>query len=487
MLQGDRKKLVTLSITAGITIINLLILPFINNPIREYFVSLFRTSDQLVSRQLFDVFYKLVYVLLWMILVITIVRFLNILSANTLLKKAGNVELATLLQNVFSIIIYVFAFVIIVKSQFDVDLTTVFAGGTILGVVLGLALQDTLGNLFAGLALQADQPFQIGDVVSIPGRGVTGVVETVSWRGIKIRTFQDKVLVVSNSVLGKELIEVAPRNNTNARLVYFCTLYSISPAKVIKVTREALRNIDNISPKFTPKVRIRNLGDNGIEWEIKYWLENYAKYNETDAQIRMRLWYAFRREGIEFAYPTRTVYNEEKKTLAEIPAGEIANLLRRVSIFAPLSADEIKKLAGNCEFRVYSPNEPITVEGQKGDSMFVIYQGKARVQVMDNHIPKTLAILGEGDFFGEMGLFTGEPRTATVIAEDETKILRIRKSAVKPLLDDNPDLVQAFSKIIAERQSALESFSIKQDSIEKIPIDKSKSLVRTIKEFFGLN
>ncbi|MFN3330770.1 MAG: cyclic nucleotide-binding domain-containing protein, partial [Pyrinomonadaceae bacterium] len=290
-----------------------------------------------------------------------------------------------------------------------------------------------------------------------------------------------------NSVLGKELIEVAPRNNTNARLVYFCTLYSISPAKVIKVTREALRNIDNISPKFTPKVRIRNLGDNGIEWEIKYWLENYAKYNETDAQIRMRLWYAFRREGIEFAYPTRTVYNEEKKTLAEIPAGEIANLLRRVSIFAPLSADEIKKLAGNCEFRVYSPNEPITVEGQKGDSMFVIYQGKARVQVMDNHIPKTLAILGEGDFFGEMGLFTGEPRTATVIAEDETKILRIRKSAVKPLLDDNPDLVQAFSKIIAERQSALESFSIKQDSIEKIPIDKSKSLVRTIKEFFGLN
>ncbi|MFN3329411.1 MAG: hypothetical protein ACK419_00615, partial [Pyrinomonadaceae bacterium] len=129
MLQGDRKKLVTLSITAGITIINLLILPFINNPIREYFVSLFRTSDQLVSRQLFDVFYKLVYVLLWMILVITIVRFLNILSANTLLKKAGNVELATLLQNVFSIIIYVFAFVIIVKSQFDVDLTTVFAGG----------------------------------------------------------------------------------------------------------------------------------------------------------------------------------------------------------------------------------------------------------------------------------------------------------------------------------------------------------------------
>jgi small-conductance mechanosensitive channel/CRP-like cAMP-binding protein len=487
MLQTDRKKLIYFPIFAAFIIASLLILPFLNRPIKDYLVSFFKASEeQLLVGDLFDVFYRLIYVVLWMSLVIIVVRFLNILSANTLLRKAGNIELATLLQNVFSIVIYVFAFVIIVRSQFNVDLTTVFAGGTILGVVLGLALQDTLGNLFAGLALQADQPFQIGDVISLPGRSVTGIVENVSWRGIKIRTFQNRILLISNSVLGKEIIEVAPQNNANARLVQFSTIYQKSPAKVVRVVREAIRNIENVSSKFRPQVRIRSLGENGIEWEIKYWLENYAKYNETDAQIRMRLWYVFQREGIEFAYPTRVVYSEEKKSSSGISTEEIANLLRKISIFSPLTADEIRKLAKNCEFRVYSPDEPITVEGQIGDSMFVIYQGKARVQVMDNKVPKTIATLGEGDFFGEMGLFTGQPRTASVISEEETKILRIKKSAVKPLLDDNPDLVQAFSDIIAERQLALQN--INKDSLEERHVsDESKSFVRLIKDFFGLN
>ncbi|MCV4770994.1 mechanosensitive ion channel family protein, partial [Escherichia coli] len=81
-----------------------------------------------------------------------------------------------------------------------------------LGIVVGLALQDTLGNLFAGIALQADQLFQVGDVISISNRG-TGIVESVSWRGVKIRTFQGKLLVISNASLGKETIEVAPKNN----------------------------------------------------------------------------------------------------------------------------------------------------------------------------------------------------------------------------------------------------------------------------------
>ncbi len=488
MFQRDRKKLITLPIFAGVTLVSLLVLPFINKPIREYFVSLFKTpEDQLVSEQLFDTSYKLIYVFLWMLLIITIVRFLNILSANTLLKKTGNIELATLLQNVFSIIIYVFAFVIIVRSQFNVDLTTVFAGGTILGVVLGLALQDTLGNLFAGLALQADQPFQIGDVISIPGRNVTGIVETVSWRGIKIRTFQNKILLISNSVLGKEFIEVAPQNNANARLLNFNAPYSVSPARIIKVVREAIRNVENVSSKHRPKVRIRNFGESSIEWEIKYWLEDYAKYNETDAQIRMRLWYVFRRDNIAFPYPVRTIHTEEKDTPAQISLEEIVDFLRKVSIFKPLNTNEIRKLAENCELRTYADGEPITIEGQRGESMFVIYQGKAKVQVMDNGIPKTLAELKEGDFFGEMGLFTGQPRTASVISEEETKVFRIKKSAIKPLLDENPDLVQAFGKIIAERQAELEKFSNKQDGTDERDFkDESSSLIKAIKNFFGL-
>jgi hypothetical protein len=112
------------------------------------------------------------------------------------------------------------------------------------------------GQSFRGLAMQADQPFQVGDVISIPTDARTGVVEGVSWRGVKIRTFQNKLLVISNSVLGKETIEVAPRDNLNARLVFFNTLYASSPATTAHVVREAVRQVENVSQKIRPIVRV---------------------------------------------------------------------------------------------------------------------------------------------------------------------------------------------------------------------------------------
>jgi small-conductance mechanosensitive channel len=132
-----------------------------------------------------------------------------------------------------------------------VPLAPLFTGSTILGIVVGLALQDTLGNLFAGIALQADQPFQVGDVVTMMNQQ-GGVVESVSWRGVKIRTFQNKLLVISNAVMGKEMIEVAPKENLNARLVHFNTVYTDSPSRTIQLLRDAVRQVENVSSKIRP-------------------------------------------------------------------------------------------------------------------------------------------------------------------------------------------------------------------------------------------
>src|SRR6185295_6823373 len=108
----------------------------------------------------------------------------------------------------------------------------------------------------------------------------------------------------------KEAIEVCPRENANARLVYFNTLYTDSPARTIHIVREAVREADNVSQKIRPIVRIRNLADSGVDYELKYWLEDYSKFNDTDALVRQRIWYAFRRAGLSFAFPTRTLFIE---------------------------------------------------------------------------------------------------------------------------------------------------------------------------------
>jgi small-conductance mechanosensitive channel/CRP-like cAMP-binding protein len=393
---------------------------------------------------------------------------------------------ATLVRNAFSIIAFTALFFLIFTIIFpNIDLGALFTTSAIFGVILGLALQDTLGNFFSGISLQADRPFQVGDVITVGAQNLTGVVEEISWRAIKIRTFQNHVVIVNNSTAAKEALEVCPHDNLNARLVFFNTLYTDSPAKTIHVVREAVREADNVSQKITPIVRMRNLGDNGPEYEVKYWLDDYAKYNDTDALVRQRIWYAFRRAGLNFAYPTRTLLVERRpvSTMDESTQGAILERLAAVDIFAPLSAEEIAMLGKSAASHVFAPGETVIHAGEPGSSMFVVHNGRVSVQISENGRARTVATLSEGAFFGEMALFTGEPRTANIVANEETEVLEIGHHAMKTVFDSNPDLVESLSHVIAERRQALAASEASALAEE----DESAGLLSSIKRFFGLH
>jgi len=249
--------------------------------------------------------------------------------------------------------------------------------------------------------------------------------------------------------------------------------------------REAIRNVENVSNKVRPIVRIRNLGDSGIEWEVKYWIEKYEKYNDTDALIRQRIWYVFKRENIEFAFPTRTIHVEPKpETLSD---DEIINVatehLANVAVFAPLSEEEIDRLARASVKRIFAPGEAIVRRGQEGRSMFVVIRGNVKVQIPENNIQKVINRLTVNDFFGEMGLLTGEPRTATVVAEDEVDVLEIRKSAIKPIFESNPELMSAVYEIIEERKLLLKTEDEVKGTDDK---DRKAGVLGSIRRFFGI-
>lgn len=411
------------------------------------------------------------------------VRALNFLFFG-LAFRLKRIDAPTLIRNIFTIVAFTILFLIAFTFLFpDVNLGALFTTSAIFGVILGLALQDTLGNFFAGISLQADRPFQVGDVIVVGAERHTGVVEEISWRAIKIRTFANHVVLIANSNAAREPIEVCPRDNLNARLVFFNTLYSDSPAKTIHVVREAVREAENVSTKVTPIVRIKNLGDNGVDYEVKYWLEDYAKYNDTDALVRQRIWYAFRRAGLNFAYPTRTLFVERHSHLTPRDGGAVVERLSAVDIFAPLSVEETGMLAQAAVRHVFAPGEMVIRAGDPGSSMFVVHNGRVRVQVNENGRPRTVATLNEGDFFGEMALFTGEPRTANVVALEETEVLEIGHAAMKRVFDTNPDLVESLSFIIAERRQGLEAHADAATPAN----NSSAGLLSAIKRFFGLS
>ncbi|HEY3027105.1 MAG TPA: mechanosensitive ion channel family protein [Pyrinomonadaceae bacterium] len=429
---------------------------------------------------------KIPKLILWAILAYLAVRALNAIIFEFAYRIRKGYEAPTLVRNIFSIVAFTLLFVVILKQIYaEVNLGALFTTSAIFGVIIGLALQDTLGNFFAGISLHADRPFQVGDVITVgQQQHLTGVVESITWRAVKIRTFQNKVVLVSNSTIAKEAIEVAPRDNLNARLVYFSTLYSDSPAKTIHIVREAVRDAENVSPRVTPIVRARELGDSAIDWEVKYWLEDYAKYNDSDALVRQRIWYAFRRAGIHFAFPTRTLHVERRPPKTEErPDGHgIVERLSAVDIFAPLSVEETERLAAASVRHVFAPGEIVIRAGDAGSSMFVVHNGRVQVQINENGKPRPVAVLNEGDFFGEMALFTGEPRAANVVALEETEVLEIGHAAMKHLFDTNPDLVESLSWTITERRAGL---AATQQSAQ-VSIEESAGLLSSIRRFFGL-
>lgn len=418
------------------------------------------------------------------ILAYLIVRALNTMVFGLVRFRRG-FEAPTLVRNIFSIVAFTALFFLIFTSIFpDANLGALFTTSAIFGVILGLALQDTLGNFFAGISLQADRPFQVGDVITVGVQRHSGVVEEITWRAVKIRTFQNHVVLISNSTAAKEPIEVCSRDNLNARLVFFNTLFTDSPAKTIHVVREAVREADNVSQKIAPIVRIRNLGDSGVEYEVKYWLDDYAKYNDTDALVRQRIWYAFRRANLNFAYPTRSLLVERKsKPGRDSDGGAIVERLGAVDIFAPLSSEETEMLAQAATSHVFAPGETVIRAGDPGSSMFVVHNGRVSVQVSESGRPRTVATLSDGAFFGEMALFTGEPRTANVVSLEETEVLEIGHAAMKRVFDTNPDLVESLSHIIAERRQGLVASEDPSTRNE----DSSAGILSSIRRFFGLS
>ena len=423
----------------------------------------------------------LVTIVFWMSVAFAAVRALNELVFLVFRKRKGY-DAPSLMRDLFSLVLYVTAGAVILRYTLELSFAALLPGSALLGIILGLALQDTLGNLFSGISLHADKPFQVGDVITVGMH--TGVVMAVTWRAVKIQTFQNHIILVSNSSIAKESIEVCPQNGQNARIVFFGAVYTDSPVKVIHAVREAVRDADNVLRYITPVVRIRNLGDSSVEYEVKYWLSDYSRYNDTDALVRQRIWYAFRRHGFTFAYPTRTLYMQQPADGDGAHNTEtLAELLSSIDIFSPLTADELNALAAGATGRVFAPGETIIREGDSGASMFVVHRGSVDVRVEANDVQRTIKRLGEGAFFGEMALFTGEPRTASVVAAEETEVLEIGHEAMRGLFQTNPDLVEALSHAINERRAGLAANAPAAAGDEDTPA----GLLSKIKRFFRLD
>ena len=412
-------------------------------------------------------------------LIFFVVRALDLVAFDVFASRRTRVRAPALLREIVSIAAFIILIAWAVSTIFQYKITAFLATGTIVAAVLGLALQETLGNLFAGIALHLEDSFEIGDVIR--SGEYWGVVEGVRWRGTRIRTFNNDIVIIPNAVLAREHLEVFPRNNLNARLVHIGIDYNVPPATVINVLTQAATNIEGVSHEVPALARIGSFGDSAVNYEIKYFMRDYSQRDRIDADIRKAIWYALRRNGIPIPFPIRSLQRYEAPSQRHHPgAAEVRERLAGIDILSPLPPEAHEAIAGAARVHTYSKGETIIRHGAAGDSMFIVHDGTVSVVIAGDGPPHEIARLEAGDVFGEMALLTGETRTADVIAVTDVTAVEITKDALQPVLHDHPDLASAVSAKVMERRDTLDT--LRAEGRE----EEQRTILSRIRAYFGL-
>jgi CRP-like cAMP-binding protein len=325
-------------------------------------------------------------------------------------------------------------------------------GPAVGAVVIGFALQDTLGNLFAGLAIQIEKPFRVGHWVTIGGKD--GLVSEITWRATKIRTKAGNFVVVPNSVLSRDTITNYSEPTRETRLeVMVSAGYDAAPNDVKHAIVEALRSEPLILPEPPAEVLVADFADSAIQYRVRVWTTDFAADERVRDHVRARVYYAFSRRGIAFPYPVR-VNIESKRHLEPTEEHGRATALDSVEILAALSTSQRGQLASMSRLLRYGAGEVVAHEGDTGASMFVLRAGEAAVTVAGAE--GELARLTQGACFGEMSLLTGDTRSATVTAVTDCELLEIGVEAFRRVVMSDATSVERVAAAVSARRAELE-------------------------------
>ena len=319
-------------------------------------------------------------------------------------------------------------------------------------VVLGFALQDTLGNLIAGLAIQIEKPFRVGHWVTLGGQD--GLVSEITWRATKIRTKAGNFVIVPNSVLSKDTITnySEPTSHTRVELEVGAS-YDSPPNDVRAAILDAIRDEPLLARDRQSDVMVQDFGAYAITYRVRVWSTDFSADQLVRDRVRTAIYYTFRRRGITIPYPIQVELKQDW-TAPVVDRGALAGALSAARIFSALTDAQREAVSKTAHPAVYGRGETIVREGEPGSSMFVVAGGEAAVMIGQSKEP--VARLRAGDFFGEMSLLTGDPRSATVTAVTDCDVVELTAEGFRDVVMAEPAVADLVCTAVEARRAELE-------------------------------
>ncbi|MDQ2868968.1 MAG: mechanosensitive ion channel family protein, partial [Verrucomicrobiota bacterium] len=369
------------------------------------------------------------------------------------------------------------------------QLQGLLAGSGIAALILGFAGQNLLGGLVAGISLQIGRPYRVGDWVQVGQH--SGEVMEINWRATRLRTNDNVYIEVPNNEIIKEtIVNFHYPTSLHAVRAHVSVDYAAPPNRVKDALFRATSNAEYVLKEPRPKIFLTDFGDSGVVYEIKYYINNHAIYNDANDAVRTNIWYELKREKLNIPFPIRTLKIDRKHGKPHDEGhAEAREILRGEPLFQCLTDAQIAHLLGHARLYHFGRGERLIEEGVEGDSMFVLLRGNANVSIAKNGGALPVATLASGDCFGEMSLLTGEKRTATVRADSDCYIMEIGKAEMSEIIHDSPQCLEQLSALLAQRKMETEGIvkdAASDDNAAAKKREYSAGFMARLRNFFEL-
>ncbi len=347
-------------------------------------------------------------------------------------------------------------------ARFGLSLSSLVATSAFLTAALAFGLQESLGSLMGGLALQTENSIEVGDWIRVDQ--TVGRVKEIRWRHTSIETRNWETVIIPNSVLTKQTVIVLGKRTGQPvqlrRWIYFNVDFRIAPSQVIEVVTEALQagTTRGVASNPPPHCILFDFKESYCQYAVRYWLTDLIVDELTDSAVRIRIHFALARAGIAMSIPAATMFVEEhgaesKDLKQDREVQRRIEVLDAQELFRALIDSERRELVPHMRFAPFVKDEPITRQGMEGHWLYLLAQGSAAVYVADGQGPQEqVATLNAPDFFGEMALLTGDRRSASVIALEDSECYRLDREAFQSILNRRPEIASHLSEVLARRR-----------------------------------
>jgi small-conductance mechanosensitive channel len=342
------------------------------------------------------------------------------------------------------------------------DLGSIVTTSAILTAVLAFAMQDTLGNMLGGIAIQLDNSVKVGDWIRVDDQ--VGRVVDIRWRSTLIETRNWETVIIPNSVMMKSRVAIIGKREGEPlqwrRILNFMVDPGVPPARVIAIVDDEMRelSIPNVARTPAPSCVLKRFEEGNLCYQLRYFLTDLLEDDLTDSMVRVHLFASLQRAGIRVAEPQRTVHavtrdeaHAEKVRRRELTRGDI-----------------------------------MTKQGNKAHWLYILAYGEAEViYEPPGGVSQVIGSLHAGEFFGEMALISGEARAATVVAKTDVECYRLDRASFQELLLGRAEIAEQIKRVMGGRRGDLDSARQAFDGIGPVA-EAEVRLATRIRRFFGM-